>query len=130
MKNIDVEGILRRVKNNYKFNSDKELADYLEVPRNTLATWKSRSAINWDLLLLKCSDMNFEYLIKGDTQYRENGVVRESIVEYSSANTQLMKENQELKIRLEECRETVSRLASGQRNTIYGGKVAATPPED
>lgn len=125
--------ILDKVKVLYKLNSDKELANFLELKQSTLSVWRTRNTINYDIIFDKCKDVDLNVLIRGEVFTGQ--VINEPKVEYLTKREEkdietLTKENQELKNRLEECRELVVRVSAGQRNVIYGGKVAATPPEE
>ncbi len=55
--------IIAKLKQYYSFGNDKELADFLDIAPNTLASWKSRNSLDWSLLFAKCEDISMEWLI-------------------------------------------------------------------
>lgn len=64
---IDINLILNRIKFTKDLKSETDLAKYLEITTARLANWRSRGTIDWDIVLTKCEDMDFNYLLKGDS---------------------------------------------------------------
>lgn len=58
--------ILVRVKDAYNLDTDADLADFLGIKQNTVATWKRRDSYNLELILSKCEDMSANWLIYGE----------------------------------------------------------------
>lgn len=135
MKTFNVELVLERIKKHYNLNSDKELSEYLQIKKSTLSNWRSRQTVNYELIVEKCLDMDLNVLLRGEAMPTSQTHVHEFTPSYVSESKDLkiemlVKENEALKSRLEECREMVTRIASGQRNMTYIGVAAATPPEE
>lgn len=57
------QSILERVKISYDLRTDADLADFLGVKQNTIATWKRRGSVNLELILSKCHMNNANWLI-------------------------------------------------------------------
>ncbi|APF20349.1 Bacteriophage CI repressor helix-turn-helix domain-containing protein [Caldithrix abyssi DSM 13497] len=57
--------ILGRLKKAYNLKKDIELANFLGVKQSTLATWKLRNTIDYDLIIAKCNDINLNWLLTG-----------------------------------------------------------------
>ncbi|MEM7009097.1 MAG: LexA family transcriptional regulator [Thermodesulfobacteriota bacterium] len=55
--------LISKLKQYYSFGNDKELADFLGIAPNTLASWKSRNSLDWPLIFAKCEDVSMEWLI-------------------------------------------------------------------
>lgn len=62
---INKTEILSRLKEAYSLKSDLELAKFLKVAPNTISTWKSRSRIDFEILIEKCDYLNWNYLLYG-----------------------------------------------------------------
>jgi len=61
--------ILNRLKEALSIKSDRNLAQYLNLPCATIANWKARDCIDFKYLFSKLDTINFHWLItgKGDT---------------------------------------------------------------
>lgn len=57
--------IIARLKTAYGYKTDKQLAEHLEIPTNTLSNWKNRNTINWDQIEEKCPEISWDYLRTG-----------------------------------------------------------------
>lgn len=62
---LNTTDIINRLKEAYNFTTDKQLADFLDVPANTFSNWKVRNKLNWDLIHSKCDGISLDYLTKG-----------------------------------------------------------------
>jgi phage repressor protein C with HTH and peptisase S24 domain len=65
--------ILDRLKIIYQIPTDKELARFLDVKSGTISAWRSRNSINYDLVVNKCDNIDFNWLFntsdKDDNPY-------------------------------------------------------------
>lgn len=61
---MNVKLIIDKIKFLKNFESDKELADFFNINHSTLANWKRRSSIDFELVIKKCNDLDFNYLFK------------------------------------------------------------------
>lgn len=57
--------IIARLKTAYGFKTDKQLAEHLDIPTNTLSNWKNRNTVNWDQIEEKCPEISWDYLRTG-----------------------------------------------------------------
>jgi phage repressor protein C with HTH and peptisase S24 domain len=58
--------ILNRLKEIKEFNTDTELAKFLNISRSTLSNWYSRNSIDYDLLFSKCeNEIDISWLLTG-----------------------------------------------------------------
>ena len=58
--------MLDQIKRHYEFKKDAELADFLEITRQTLSNWKSRNSFDAELIYSKCGELNPAWLLTGD----------------------------------------------------------------
>lgn len=64
---MDKSLILNRLKSVKKFNTDTELANFLNISRSTLSNWYSRNSIDYDLLFSKCENsIDINWLLTGN----------------------------------------------------------------
>lgn len=63
---MDKSLILNRLKEYKNFNTDTELANFLNISRSTLSNWYTRNSIDYDLLFSKCEkDIDINWLLTG-----------------------------------------------------------------
>ena len=74
MLRIHIENILNRIKQAYTIKSDAELARFLDIKPSTLANWRKRGTINFNLVFTKCESISLDWLIfgRGNTFFTEN----------------------------------------------------------
>lgn len=99
-----VNNILDRIKEYYQLKSDQKLANFLEVHRSTVSAWRRRGAMDYGLILHKCSDPDLNWLIYGEapllgsyTSVKDHKFLREK--------ASLSDDPEQLKILLEEYRK-------------------------
>lgn len=63
---MDKTLILNRLKKLMKFETDKELADFLGISKSTLSNWHARNSIDYDLLFSKCEHMDKNLLLSSE----------------------------------------------------------------
>ncbi|WP_163400548.1 LexA family transcriptional regulator [Flavobacterium fluviatile] len=82
---MDKSLILNRLKSIKNFNTDTELANFLNISRSTLSNWYSRNSIDYDLLFSKCeNDIDINWLLTGNGYNinSANNIVAESVESY------------------------------------------------
>jgi len=98
---MDKKLILNRIKTEKNFKTDAELAAFLGISRSVLSNWYKRNSIDWDLVLSKCEQMDYSYLITG-VKVEINPVDNEWILrrfeEIVSEKTLLQKKIEELEL--------------------------------
>ena len=57
--------ILGRIKDHYDFKTDADLAAFLGINRSTLSNWYKRNSVDYDLIFLKCEQLDKNWLITG-----------------------------------------------------------------
>ncbi len=57
--------VLDRLIEKLKFRGDSELARYLDVPRQTVYSWRERGVVDLKIITTRCKDMDFNWLLKG-----------------------------------------------------------------
>jgi hypothetical protein len=62
---IDKSLILNEIKNHLKFRKDSELARFLGVKPQTLASWHARNSYDLEVLYEKCKDISPDWLMSG-----------------------------------------------------------------
>lgn len=78
--------ILNRLKEIKKFNTDKELADFLGIRKSTLSNWYSRNSIDYDLLFSKCEQNEIVKLLGYPVATSSNLELNESSSDYEKMN--------------------------------------------
>lgn len=63
-----VKNILERLKSAYKLPTDAALATFLGVKPNTISMWKKKGLLDYDLILTKCDDISYDWLLTGEGQ--------------------------------------------------------------
>lgn len=58
--------MLDQIKSHFEFKKDAELADFLEITRQTLSNWKSRNSFDAELLYSKCPELNPAWILTGN----------------------------------------------------------------
>ena len=64
--NIVINFLIDRLKSHYQLDTDVQLAYKLGVKPNTLSMWRSRNAIDFNLIFKLCDDLDFHWLITGE----------------------------------------------------------------
>ncbi len=64
-KKLSITKIFDRIKTHYSFKTDIQLANYLEVKPSSVSQSRSNNFVDLHKLLLKCSDMDMNYLLYG-----------------------------------------------------------------
>lgn len=124
--------MLDEIKIHYGFKKDAELADFLEITRQTLFNWKSRNSFDAELLYSKCTELNPAWLLTGDgTMLQKDSadaiinetdpkVLREKLINLQSQLDALEKANNALEDANDSLKETKSILQ--KRITELEGK--------
>lgn len=85
---MDISLIINKLKELRNFKTDKEFADYVGITKQTLVNWKSRNSISVDLILIKYTEVNPQWLLTGegemllDTSSSSNISIRETEIEH------------------------------------------------
>lgn len=58
--------VLDRIKEHYNLKMKVELANFLDIPTNTLSNWYSRGTLDLDIIFTKCVGMDFHWLFTGE----------------------------------------------------------------
>jgi len=62
---MDKKLILSEIKLHYKFKSEVEFAQFLDIRPQTLSSWYARNTFDIELLYAKCVDINPDWLLTG-----------------------------------------------------------------
>ena|ERR1035437_7685702 len=65
---MNISLILNKIKAENNFKTDSELADFFEISKSTLSNWRGRGTIDWELVLSKCMQMDFNWLMKENVE--------------------------------------------------------------
>lgn len=63
--NLDKIAILDRIKEFYNLEKKIDLANFLDIPANTLSNWYTRNTFDLDVVYTKCVGMDFNWLFNG-----------------------------------------------------------------
>ena len=70
MVTIDKSRIMERIKKQYGFKTNMQLAAFLGVSPQTISGWIKRNSIDYDLVFSKCRDMSVDFMVWG-RKYQE-----------------------------------------------------------
>ena len=99
---MNIIDILNRIKKFYNLQSDKELAEFLGIRPQVLNNWKKRNTIKIEILSERCSEMDLNYLLRGESLYdyqkrkRKLESLVKKIEEIEAENRALLQKLQEL----------------------------------
>lgn len=62
---FDAKKIVERLKENYAFSEDKELAVFLGINNQKVYNWKKRNTLDLTVILAKCPDLDLNWLFRG-----------------------------------------------------------------
>lgn len=62
---IDTKLIINEIKKYYKYDTDKDFADFLGIKPQTLSSWYSRNSFDIQLVYSKCIDISSDWLLTG-----------------------------------------------------------------
>ena len=83
----NVNFVLDRMKEFYEFRSDRQLYEFLGVPQATLAGWRRRNTMDYDIVIAKCADkMNLHWLFTGEGSKAKNIVISERYEHYGDGD--------------------------------------------
>lgn len=71
---INVEDIIRRIREVKEFRSDREVADFLGVSKATVSNWMARNSIDFPLVINKLDGVDLNWLLtgRGTPRHRDN----------------------------------------------------------
>lgn len=78
---LDKTAILDRIKAFYGLEKKIDLANFLNIPSNTLSNWYSRGTLDMDVVFTKCVGMDYNWLLSGEELKKSHNVRdRKSVV--------------------------------------------------
>ena len=71
---INVNEIIRRIKELKTFKTDRQVADFLGVSKATVSNWMARNSIDFPLLINKLDGVDLTWLLtgRGTPEHRDN----------------------------------------------------------
>lgn len=63
---LDKSAILDRIKAFYGLEKKVDLANFLNIPSNTLSNWYTRGTLDMDIIFTKCEGMDYNWLLSGE----------------------------------------------------------------
>lgn len=63
---LNKTAVLDRIKEHYDLKKKVDLANFLEIPTNTLSNWYSRETLDLDVIFTKCVGIDFHWLLTGE----------------------------------------------------------------
>ncbi len=71
---LDKTAILDRIKAFYGLEKKIDLANFLNIPSNTLSNWYSRGTLDMDIVFTKCVGMDYNWLLSGEKLEKSHNV--------------------------------------------------------
>lgn len=104
--NLDIDLIIKRLKELLNINSDTELAEKLGIGKSTISNWRKRNSIDYSVIFTLCEHIDLNYLIRGEVYLSEV-----SHSDDTSECKQLLQDHiSDLKDRIEEQKEIIAIL--------------------
>jgi transcriptional regulator with XRE-family HTH domain len=116
---INVHEILDRIKEKEGFTgrgSDKDLADFLKVAKQTLSSWRSRESFDFRVVLEACEHYDLNWLLTGEK--RKASVEIESLLKAKEIELKELRSQRE-------CAEAQTEILEKQLEKIYS-RIAGT----
>ena len=60
------EEIIERLKQELNIEKDKSLAEYLGLSQQAIGSWKTRGAVNIDVIVERCPGIDLNYILRGE----------------------------------------------------------------
>ena len=71
---LDKTAILDRIKAFYGLEKKIDLANFLNIPSNTLSNWYSRGTLDMDIVFTKCVGIDYNWLLSGEELKKSHNV--------------------------------------------------------
>ena len=84
---MNAKTIIDAIKEHYKFKSDTELEQFLDLKSKSLSNWKARDYINYKLVVEKIPDINVKWLYGLDENMFEINNIPEPVLQNSYTHT-------------------------------------------
>ncbi|CAI9429228.1 Bacteriophage CI repressor helix-turn-helix domain-containing protein [Candidatus Ornithobacterium hominis] len=62
---MDKSFILNEIKSHLNIKTDSEFAEFLGVKQPTIASWRKRNSLDYDLIITKCNEIDANWLLTG-----------------------------------------------------------------
>lgn len=105
LSKIAIISIIERLRVYYEVDTDTSLASFLGVRQNTISSWRSRGAIDLELIITKCDNINLNWLF-----FEEGPVYRRDINSKTPTNQSNGLSNMLLKQTISEKEEKIESL--------------------
>lgn len=69
---MDKSLIINEIKSYLKIKTDTDFASFLGVKQPTVASWRKRNTIDYDLIIAKCNEINANWLLTGKGEMLKN----------------------------------------------------------
>ena len=88
--------------------TQKELAKHLDISQSTVSSWRTNRKINIDDLVCFCPDMDWNYLIRGNTSFINCSENNQIIEDLRGQITKLQDENSKLNFMIDKLLSRIS----------------------
>lgn len=69
---MDKSKIINEIKLHLNIKTDSEFADFLGIKQPTIASWRKRNTIDYELIISKCNEINGHWLLTGEGEMLKN----------------------------------------------------------
>lgn len=132
--------ILNKIKEYYSFKKDVELARFLDIKPQTLATWYARNTFDIELLYSKCEDIDGNFILSGKGNIHRskdsevNTITKNDEIDTVESKTiqeneSLKETNQLLRFKIEVLEERLSKAKVDPPDSTVHQTLASTKPE-
>ena len=73
---MDINMIINKLKLKKNLKNDNKVADFLDITPSLLANWKARKAFDYEKILLKCHDMDLNWLLLNQPEQSSTQIER------------------------------------------------------
>lgn len=123
---MNAKTIIDAIKEHYKFKSDTELEQFLDLKSKSLSNWKARDYINYKLVVEKIPDINVKWLYGLDENMFEINNISEPVLQnsYTHTDARFSENNTELDVTI-----IPAKAQLGLQSNFYADEIMADLPK-
>lgn len=113
---MDKSNIINEIKSHLNIKTDSDFADFLGVKQPTIASWRKRNSLDYDLIISKCNNIDANWLITGKGKMLKE---ESNVITVRKSRTDTLIDNQSVPL--------YDLVASAGVNEIFGESNLSVP---